>query len=121
MDCESNGSILIGVSSCKLGKSWSVQPQVNGIPSNIRLAMFLQGKMFVVHRIQHGLTRSSNRHLLPMVIAYGMGLAPVMIRLLLQICSSTPDGTQSVNCTLLSINFIVRDTDCGGSGDCKIK
>ena len=27
--------------------------------------LFLQGKMFVVHRIQHGLTRSSNRHLLP--------------------------------------------------------
>ena len=31
--------ILICVSSCKLGKSCYVQPQVNGIPSNIRLAI----------------------------------------------------------------------------------
>ena len=41
MGCESNGSILLCISSCsrRLGKSWCVQHQVNGIPSNIRLAI----------------------------------------------------------------------------------
>ena len=37
--CESNGSILLCISSCRLGMSWCVQPQVNGIPSNRRLAI----------------------------------------------------------------------------------
>ena len=36
---ESNGCILNCVISCKLSKSWSVQPQVNAIPSNRRLAI----------------------------------------------------------------------------------
>ena len=35
--CESNGSILLCISSCRLGMSCCVQLQVNGIPSNIRL------------------------------------------------------------------------------------
>ena len=39
LGCESNGSILLCISSCKLDKSWSVQPGVNGIPSHIRLAI----------------------------------------------------------------------------------
>ena len=39
MGCESNGSILLCISSCKLGKSWCIQPQVNGIPSNIHLVV----------------------------------------------------------------------------------
>ena len=39
MGCESNGSKLLCTSSCKLGKSLSVQPLVNGIPSRIRLSI----------------------------------------------------------------------------------
>ena len=38
MGCESNGSTLLCISSRRLGMSWCVQPQVNGIPSSIRLA-----------------------------------------------------------------------------------
>ena len=39
MGCESNGSILLCISPCRLGKSWCVQPQVNGIPSSRRLVI----------------------------------------------------------------------------------
>ena len=36
---ESNDSILLCISSRRLGMSWCVQPQFNGIPSNRRLAI----------------------------------------------------------------------------------
>ena len=39
LDYESNGCVLNCISSCKLSKSWSVQPHVNGIPSNRRLTI----------------------------------------------------------------------------------
>ena len=39
MGCESNVSILICISPCRIGKSWCVQPHVNGIPSNRRLTI----------------------------------------------------------------------------------
>ena len=36
---ESNGSILLCISSYRLGMSWCVQTEVNGIPSNRRLVI----------------------------------------------------------------------------------
>ena len=39
MGCESNGSTLLCISSCRLRKSWCVQPQVNVIPFNRRLVI----------------------------------------------------------------------------------
>ena len=58
--------------------------------------LFLQGQMFVVHQIQHGLTCSSNQST-PMAISSGMALAPVMISLVLQRCSRTSGGKLSHN------------------------
>ena len=123
--CESNGSMLHGISSCKLGKTWCVQYQINGIPSNRRLPIVSPrsdvcgaskstwSDMFIE------LTSSA------MAIASGMALAQVIISLLLQRCSRMYGGKlshyvyTSIDCTLLAM--AVRDTECGGSGDCKIK
>ena len=84
--CESNGSILLCISSCRLGKSWCVQPQVNGIPSNILLAT-VSARSDVC-----GASNSTWSDMFiqststPMAISSGMALVPVMISLLLQRC-----------------------------------
>ena len=62
MGCESNGSILLCISSCRLGKSWSNLRSMESLPTDV-WPLFLQGEMFAVQRIQHGLTSSSNQHL----------------------------------------------------------
>ena len=46
--CESNGSILLCVSQCKLCKVWYVLPQVSGIPTEVQ-SLFLQGEHTVRH------------------------------------------------------------------------
>ena len=127
MGCESNGSILICIYSCRLGKSWCVQPQVNGIPSNRRLAIVS------ARSDACGASNSTWSDMFiestptPMKISSGMALAPVMISLLLQRCSRTSGGKLSHNIyiqltALLSMTVGgLRDTDCGKSGGCKIK
>ena len=125
---ELDGSILLCISSCILGKSWCVQPQVNGIPSNIRLAIVF-AKSDVC-----GASNSTWSDMFiestytPMAISSGMALVPVMISLLLQRCPSMSGGKLShnnvhciYNCTLLSMTVGLRDTDCGMSVGCKIK
>ena len=122
---ESNGSMLLGISSCKLGKSWCVQPQINGIPSNRRLSI-VSPRSDVCGASKStwsGIFIESTSR--PMAIASGMALAQVIISLLLQRCSRTSGGKlshyicTSINCNLLAM--AVRDTECDGSGDCKIK
>ena len=72
------------ISSSRLGKSWCVQPQVNGIPSNIRLAI-VSARSDVC-----GASNSTWSDMFieststPMAISSVMALLPVMISLLLQ-------------------------------------
>ena len=80
--CESNGSILLCFSSCRLGKSWCVQDQVNGIPSNIRLAI-VSARSDVC-----GASNSTWSDMFieststPMALSSGMALVPVILLLL---------------------------------------
>ena len=123
--CESNGSMILCFNSCTLGKPWSVQPQVNGIPSNRRLTIVsaMSDVCGASNSTWSDIFIESTSS--PMAIASGMALTPVMISLLLQRCLRTSGGKlshyvyTSINCTLLSMT--VRVTECGGSGDCKIK
>ena len=72
---------------------------VNGIPSNIRLAIV--SPRYDVCAASNSTWSDSDTFIestsTPMAIAYRMGLAPVMIRLLLQRCSIPSDGTLSHN------------------------
>ena len=96
--CESNGSILLWcISSCKLGKLWCAQPQVNRITFIRRLT--------IVSAISDVCCASNSTWSdmfiestsTPMAISYGMALAPVMISLLLHRCSRTSGGKLSHN------------------------
>ena len=129
MGCESNGSILLCISSCRLDKSWCVQTQGNGIPSTRRLAI-VSARSDVC-----GASNSTWSDMFieststPMAISSGMALVPVMISILLQRCSRTSGGKLShniyiyttINYTLLSMTVGLRVTECGMSGGCKIK
>ena len=87
--CESNGSILLCISSCKLGKSWCGQPQSNGIPSNRRLAIVSARSDVCCASKSTWSDMFIESTSTPMAISYGMALAPVMISVLLHRCSRT--------------------------------
>ena len=84
MGCESNGSVLICISSSKLGKSWCVQAHVNGIPFNRRLAIVSARSDVCCASNSTWSDMFNESTSTPMAISYGMDLVPVMISLLLQ-------------------------------------
>ena len=86
LDYESNGCVLNCISSCKLSKSWSVQPQVNGIPSNRRLTI-VSARSDICGASYSTWSDKLIESTCTPPISSGMALAPVMIRLLLNRCS----------------------------------
>ena len=95
--CESNGSILLCISSCRLAMSLCVQPQTNGIPFNRRLAIVSARSDVWCASISTWSDMFNESTSTPMATSYGMALAPVMIRLLLHSCSRTSGGKLSHN------------------------
>ena len=91
---------------------------MESLPTDV-CSLFLQGQMFVVHRIQHGV----QVHLIDIyshdnIIWNGFSTS-VTVNNYVYCCRDTPERLVASYCTRLSMT--VRDADSGGSGDCKIK
>ena len=110
MGCESNGSILVCICSCRLGKSCCDQPQVNGIPSNRRLTIVSARSDACVVSNSTWSDMFMESTPTPMALLSGMALVSVMISLLLQRCPRTSGGKLSHNIYIQQQHVVVNDS-----------